>query len=510
MLERALVQVVTSPEVLQPTVETPAPAPPAAPGPKPPAPAKVAAKPAAAGPTLQDRFTKIRTVVSTIFPPNSDNFAWLLLTTKQGSIRAMGMTNPIVDTSVPENAAVMAPGSFAAVLSIDDGTWLVSSAKISAVEKGTVTAVGTLTLGIPLLNDAQALDAVAKEYGVAALGVISEGTVLASSGPQKQLVATALKALKPGAAAAIEARPPRAAFQPKLPLFPPQPQARLGLRQQLLGGALEVIAVSNNTETEAPQLIPFQKTVLIAAGGLLLLGLIMLIFTKETPRGVPMVVGSMPRPSTPPRESLHISESLPPTPPEPKVSPEDFEMPDLSTPDLSRRSLANATEPPRPAIPSAPPSVPPLMPPHESKNKDSNAAGFPEVSSRLMPPAPPPPPLNMAPSQKFPTTSAVAPLPGSEPKKVPAFRASSVQSSPSRSSLIREADPERALVATFEEFIATKSRCGESVEGVTLEKFRAKLQKSKETLIAKHNCRSVRFEVYVKDGRAAIRALPVM
>jgi len=44
---------------------------------------------------------------------------------------------------------------------------------------------------------------------------------------------------------------------------------------------------------------------------------------------------------------------------------------------------------------------------------------------------------------------------------------------------------------------------------VAADKFFAKLRSNREQLIAKYNCRSARFSVYVKDGKAAIKATPV-
>jgi hypothetical protein len=36
-----------------------------------------------------------------------------------------------------------------------------------------------------------------------------------------------------------------------------------------------------------------------------------------------------------------------------------------------------------------------------------------------------------------------------------------------------------------------------------------KLRDNKAALVTKHGCRTVRFSVYVKDGRAALKATPV-
>ena len=61
----------------------------------------------------------------------------------------------------------------------------------------------------------------------------------------------------------------------------------------------------------------------------------------------------------------------------------------------------------------------------------------------------------------------------------------------------------------FDDFIAKKRDCGESTVGLTRDKFLQKLRDNKETLVAKHNCRTVRFSVYVKDGKAALKATPI-
>jgi hypothetical protein len=61
----------------------------------------------------------------------------------------------------------------------------------------------------------------------------------------------------------------------------------------------------------------------------------------------------------------------------------------------------------------------------------------------------------------------------------------------------------------FREFIATRERCGEPADGLTYDKFVAKLRKNREQLVQKYACRTVRFQVYVKEGKAALKATPV-
>jgi hypothetical protein len=70
-------------------------------------------------------------------------------------------------------------------------------------------------------------------------------------------------------------------------------------------------------------------------------------------------------------------------------------------------------------------------------------------------------------------------------------------------------DGEGQWKAIYDEFLRVRSERGESVEGITWERFRDKLRKNRDGLVQKYACRTVRFQVYVKEGRAALRATPV-
>jgi hypothetical protein len=61
----------------------------------------------------------------------------------------------------------------------------------------------------------------------------------------------------------------------------------------------------------------------------------------------------------------------------------------------------------------------------------------------------------------------------------------------------------------YDQFLAVKKSCGEPTAGLTYGKFSEKLVKNRDDLMAKTNCREVRFTVYVKDGKAALKATPV-
>ncbi len=61
----------------------------------------------------------------------------------------------------------------------------------------------------------------------------------------------------------------------------------------------------------------------------------------------------------------------------------------------------------------------------------------------------------------------------------------------------------------YGQFIAAKQSCGEPTAGVTFEKFSEKLRRNREELISRTSCREVSFTVYIKDGKAALKASPV-
>ncbi len=61
----------------------------------------------------------------------------------------------------------------------------------------------------------------------------------------------------------------------------------------------------------------------------------------------------------------------------------------------------------------------------------------------------------------------------------------------------------------YDQFVAVKQSCNESTTGLTYTKFSEKLIKNRDDLMQKTGCKEVRFTVYVKDGKAALKATPV-
>lgn len=61
----------------------------------------------------------------------------------------------------------------------------------------------------------------------------------------------------------------------------------------------------------------------------------------------------------------------------------------------------------------------------------------------------------------------------------------------------------------FDQFLETQKNCGASVSGLTFDKFVRKLHAARSQVMQRHNAAEVRFTVYVKEGRAALKASPV-
>jgi hypothetical protein len=165
---------------------------------------------------------------------------------------------------------------------------------------------------------------------------------------------------------------------------------------------------------------------------------------------------------------------------------------------------------PPPASPGIVPPTPPLpraVPALPSAALAGPALPAPPPAAAAVPaPAAPSPPTASSPMTRtmIGTGMAGAAIPGagiSAPAAPPAPAPASGGSGPD--------DDEAHMRQVYEEFVATKQQCGESVAGLTIDKFRLRLQENKNSLMAKHHCRTVRFAVYVKDGKASLRATPV-
>jgi hypothetical protein len=167
------------------------------------------------------------------------------------------------------------------------------------------------------------------------------------------------------------------------------------------------------------------------------------------------------------------------------------------------------------AGPSSSPSYPPppsgSFPAHSS-SRSSNFAPPPPPSFAPPPPASflPPPPPSFAPPPPFSASSIGGMAASSGDSATPwgTLQAHAMDAD-AVAGIGGDADEETHYKAIFEDFVATKRECGESIAGLTLDKFKDKLRGNRDALMSKHQCRTVRFAVYVKDGRAALKATPI-
>jgi hypothetical protein len=64
--------------------------------------------------------------------------------------------------------------------------------------------------------------------------------------------------------------------------------------------------------------------------------------------------------------------------------------------------------------------------------------------------------------------------------------------------------------SVFQDFVSLKQQCGENTDGFSYEKFELTLKKKNEELLTRHGAKRVKFSVYVKEGKAALKASPIM
>ena len=232
--------------------------------------------------------------------------------------------------------------------------------------------------------------------------------------------------------------------------------------------------------------------------------------------GQPKAPGIEDKPLEPPRQTApepSRQTSPPPPPPEPKP---DFREPSFS------------------GLFGAPPSTGKATAAGPARRDDDFGDIFdsqpPPPSSPpkpLMQPPPPPPPAPAAGVQPMfqedpdafnPDATVVAQVPEALVRATRAAASAGSHQAPSRDAVpmavpLPPATPanteETHFQSVYREFVATRERCGEPADGLTYDKFVAKLRKNKDQLVAKYACKSVKFQVYVKDGKAALKATPV-
>jgi hypothetical protein len=166
--------------------------------------------------------------------------------------------------------------------------------------------------------------------------------------------------------------------------------------------------------------------------------------------------------------------------------------------------------------PFAPPAEPSFVLPPEPSFVFPPAPPFQPPPAPFAPPpatlpgfAPPPPPGEpVARDTTAPIGPAAFPFPPAPQPRPPGPAPTSVFQAVTPPAVPEETEDEHWR-AVHQEFLRVRAECGEPTEGLGFDRFKPKLEKNREQLMQRHGCRTVRFSVYVKDGKAALRATPV-
>jgi hypothetical protein len=242
-----------------------------------------------------------------------------------------------------------------------------------------------------------------------------------------------------------------------------------------------------------------------------------LTFSGTPVSGPPAAVASSPPPPADLPPSTSPAFAAPPPPP-PMPSPPStssglaglFDEPD---------PLAAFRVPPK-AAPPAPPPPPPVAPPEPPAGEMNPEAtvmfqvpqSLLQASSAAVPPSPPPAP-SPPPPPPFSPPASFTPPGGDNDDDNRTVVAQVPKDLLSQSAQPANAGPDAADQAhykeVFEKFLQTRIECSEDTSDLTYDRFVTKLLKNRQQILEKHKARGVRFQVYVKDGKAALRALPV-
>jgi hypothetical protein len=225
--------------------------------------------------------------------------------------------------------------------------------------------------------------------------------------------------------------------------------------------------------------------------------------------GQPQVPLAPPAPQAPPALAVPPTAPFPMAPPAGPPPQPQFHAPPPPARQAPPPVVTAAAPSPVPAFapPVAPGPAPRPPPPTPSRPNLGVQQPPPAMAKPATPPAP-----NAAPARPAPPPPApAAPIPASAEEDDEATTVGHVPPEilAQATGEHKVSDDAKEWVAVYEDFIRTKKQCGEPVEGLTFEKFSHTLKKNRDALVQRHGCKHVKFSVYVKEGRASLKATPV-
>jgi hypothetical protein len=203
------------------------------------------------------------------------------------------------------------------------------------------------------------------------------------------------------------------------------------------------------------------------------------------------------------RKAADLEQILGPVPAAPQMSAFSFNF------DGGGASAPPAGTPSKPSSPGGADLFPNLPPAGGAASASKPAAPPPR------PAAPSPAPAPVAPAPSAPISVPSAGGDGEEGEEDDATMVSKIPdelmaaAKSGESKAIESADELVQWRQTFDEFVAMRQKCNEPTTGLSFEKFQVQLRKNKEQLVKQYNCRRVKFTVYEKDAKAALKATPI-
>ncbi|HKU38442.1 MAG TPA: MXAN_5187 family protein [Polyangiales bacterium] len=176
----------------------------------------------------------------------------------------------------------------------------------------------------------------------------------------------------------------------------------------------------------------------------------------------------------------------------------------------------NAPAKPKAAAPAPAPAAPAPAPAPAAKPAPAPIAAAPQPPAAARAPEPPKPaalPQPAAPKPAAVPVPKVMPKLGAVPAPAPA------------NTVVAAPEPAAAVVAStpaadgfdeathfrevYAEYLTLRRECGENSDGLSYDKFENTLVKTRDQVLSKHPGKGVRFTVYVKEGKAALKAAPI-
>jgi hypothetical protein len=453
---------------------------------------------------IPERFGALKALALESVPPSYRGQLLVALTNEHGSIYSRGSDQPVTDPgefNVPSLARAGVEGL--------EGFWqeafgsihLFFSYQVAAFEKGEPRILGTLVLGAPLLAEGL-LDAAAREAGLGAIALVQAGKVIALGGPDKSsfekldprtvVLGKTMVAVRGSVMSLGPLTFPMGtssdAFGGNAPLWVASRQAIRSTPYEVIGlassrGSMEALAVH-------------QRTALFLILAVLALAIAWMLF--------PDLKASLPSRS----RDEHPKEYAPAT--------------ELRAADQPAPTFAQGP----PAFPEPPSELPP-EPPQEASEPPAEAPAHSHFGAFVQDE-----PTMAYPSSLLASDAFAKAGEGAQGLHHPEeTRVSEVPQELLRASARQEAEgppplrsppkppplpptsgsgvDESHFREIFGQFLSTREQCGEAADGLTYDRFAQKLRKSRDQLIEKYHCRTVRFQVYVKDGKAALKATPI-